>query len=171
VHPCRCNEKADIFSYGVVLWEIITQEPPRRGHLRDLEVCSCTVHTMPPAQSVSCLLLHTLSKFICPQSFCQQFEIMPGYFPCQLACCSFPAAKMQHCEKHESPIWHHHNAWQHSLLAYMKGSLQVPQECPQEVADLVDACLDLCADRRPTADDITDVIYQSAQANSSVLEG
>jgi hypothetical protein len=31
--------------------------------------------------------------------------------------------------------------------------------------------LDLCADRRPTADDITDVIYQSAQASSSVLEG
>jgi len=111
-----------------------------------------------------------LSKVICPQSFCQQFEIMPGYFPCQLACCCFPAAKMQHCEEHESPIWHHHNAWQHSLV-YMKGSLQVPQECPQEVADLVDACLDLCADRRPTADDITDVIYQSAQANSSVLEG
>ncbi|KAL0053929.1 hypothetical protein WJX82_001314 [Trebouxia sp. C0006] len=77
----RCNEKADIFSYGVVLWEIITQEPPRRGHLRDLKV---------------------------------------------------------------------------------------PQECPQEVADLVDACLDQCADSRPTADDIIRVVEQSAQLNSSV---
>ena len=55
-------------------------------------------------------------------------------------------------------------------LLHMKWSLQVPQECPQEVADLVDACLDLCADRRPTADDIVEVIYQSAQANTSVLE-
>lgn len=79
----RCNEKADIFSYGVLLWEIITQEAPRRGHLLDFKV---------------------------------------------------------------------------------------PQECLQEVADLVDACLDLCADRRPTAGDIVEVIYQSAQANTSVLE-
>jgi len=36
---CRCNEKADIFSYGVVLWEIITQETPQRGTLRDIRVC------------------------------------------------------------------------------------------------------------------------------------
>ncbi len=50
VHPCRCNEKADLFSYGVLLWEMITQEPPRRGHLRDLKVRSCTKHTMCPAQ-------------------------------------------------------------------------------------------------------------------------
>ena len=36
---CRCNEKADIFSYGIVLWEIITQETPQRGTLRDIQVC------------------------------------------------------------------------------------------------------------------------------------
>ena len=36
---CRCNEKADIFSYGIVLWEIITQETPQRGTLRDIHVC------------------------------------------------------------------------------------------------------------------------------------
>jgi len=34
----RCNEKADIFSYGIVLWEIITQETPQRGTLRDIKV-------------------------------------------------------------------------------------------------------------------------------------
>lgn len=32
----RVNEKADCFSYGVVLWEIATQERPLRGQLRDL---------------------------------------------------------------------------------------------------------------------------------------
>ena len=37
---CRCDEKADIFSYGVVLWELITQEHARRGQLRDLKVMS-----------------------------------------------------------------------------------------------------------------------------------
>ena len=35
---CRCNEKADIYSYGVLLWELIMQEPPRRGDMRDTEV-------------------------------------------------------------------------------------------------------------------------------------
>ncbi len=37
-HTCRCDEKADIFSYGVVLWELITQQHPRRGCLRDFQV-------------------------------------------------------------------------------------------------------------------------------------
>lgn len=37
---CRCDEKADIFSYGIVLWEIITQEAPLRGYLRDIKVRS-----------------------------------------------------------------------------------------------------------------------------------
>lgn len=37
-NTCRCDEKADIFSYGVVLWELITQQHPRRGCLRDPQV-------------------------------------------------------------------------------------------------------------------------------------
>lgn len=34
----KCTEKADIFSYGIVLWEIIAGERPVRGQLRDVEV-------------------------------------------------------------------------------------------------------------------------------------
>ena len=30
---CRSNEKADIYSYGVLLWELIKQESPVRGHM------------------------------------------------------------------------------------------------------------------------------------------
>ncbi len=71
VHPCRCNEKADIFSYGVVLWEIITQEPPRRGHLRDLKVRSCSQHTMCPAQKIvllagCCCCTHYATRLMQP---------------------------------------------------------------------------------------------------------
>ncbi|KAL0046841.1 hypothetical protein WJX82_011234 [Trebouxia sp. C0006] len=33
-----CSEKADIFSYGVILWEVVTHEQPTRGGLRD-SVC------------------------------------------------------------------------------------------------------------------------------------
>lgn len=41
----RCNEKADIFSYGIVLWEIITQETPQRGTLRDIQVQQCNKYS------------------------------------------------------------------------------------------------------------------------------
>ncbi|KAL3138988.1 hypothetical protein ABBQ32_005793 [Trebouxia sp. C0010 RCD-2024] len=34
----RSNHRADIFSFGVLLWELITQETPQRGNLRDLQV-------------------------------------------------------------------------------------------------------------------------------------
>ena len=32
----KCSEKADMFSFGVVLWEIITRLRPMRGQMRDL---------------------------------------------------------------------------------------------------------------------------------------
>lgn len=34
----RCDERADIFSFGVVVWELITQKHARRGQLREFKV-------------------------------------------------------------------------------------------------------------------------------------
>lgn len=36
VNGDKCNEKADIWSFGVLLHELITTEIPRRGKLREL---------------------------------------------------------------------------------------------------------------------------------------
>ncbi|KAL3148304.1 hypothetical protein ABBQ38_013768 [Trebouxia sp. C0009 RCD-2024] len=33
-----CNEKVDLYSFGVILWELITTEVPRRGRLRAIKV-------------------------------------------------------------------------------------------------------------------------------------
>lgn len=33
----RCTEKADIFSFGVVLYEILTAEQPIRGRLKPVQ--------------------------------------------------------------------------------------------------------------------------------------
>ncbi|DBB12705.1 TPA: hypothetical protein ACH3X3_005482 [Trebouxia sp. C0006] len=75
----RCDERADIFSFGVVVWELITQKHARRGQLREFKV---------------------------------------------------------------------------------------PEECPQAVSDMVCACLDQQAAKRPTAQHIFQVIQTSIQDTS-----
>lgn len=30
--------QADVFSYGVLLWELVTKEVPQRGHMRNVDV-------------------------------------------------------------------------------------------------------------------------------------
>ena len=51
-----CSGKADIFSYGVILWEIVTHEQPTRGGLRD---CRCPQEC--PAE-IDCLINQCLHE-------------------------------------------------------------------------------------------------------------
>jgi len=47
----RCSEKVDVFSYGVVLWELCTGESPVRGRLRPVRCGSFEgSHLMPYPQ-------------------------------------------------------------------------------------------------------------------------
>eukprot|EP00891_Asterochloris_glomerata_P007932 jgi/Astpho2/7932/Aster-06406 len=36
-----CNEKVDIYAAGIVMWEIVTREMPKRGHMRALTTDDC----------------------------------------------------------------------------------------------------------------------------------
>lgn len=43
--------QADIYSLGVLLWEIVTAEIPERGRMRPVQVSNLTCATLPPMQS------------------------------------------------------------------------------------------------------------------------
>ena len=54
----KCNEVADIFSFGVLLWELVTGEIPRRGKLRELRcaaACPPIAHIGPCGALLFCL--------------------------------------------------------------------------------------------------------------------
>jgi hypothetical protein len=42
----RCTEKVDMFSYGVILWELITGEAPARGRLRSVKCVRLPVRAL-----------------------------------------------------------------------------------------------------------------------------
>lgn len=67
----RCSDKVDIYSFGVVLWELATCERPQRGQLRD----------------VRCLLLpasnfsrnpHICNPYICTPADCTSVTCTPA---------------------------------------------------------------------------------------------
>lgn len=43
----RCSDKVDMFSFGVVLWELATCERPQRGQLRDVRYATCFLALLP----------------------------------------------------------------------------------------------------------------------------
>ncbi|BDA46937.1 probable mitogen-activated protein kinase kinase kinase 20 at C-terminar half [Coccomyxa sp. Obi] len=83
----RCNEKADIFSLGVVLWNICTQEVPLRGHLRRLQVpeeCPASIAELiddclerppedrPSAREAFEVIKKSMSPALCKAACCQK---------------------------------------------------------------------------------------------------
>lgn len=47
--PCTWRLQVDIYSFGVVLWEIVTQDRGRRGQLRQTKVpdeCPAEIETL-----------------------------------------------------------------------------------------------------------------------------
>lgn len=46
----RCSDKVDMYSFGVVLWELATCERPQRGQLRDVR-CAAFPAPAVPARS------------------------------------------------------------------------------------------------------------------------
>ena len=62
----KCNEVADIFSFGVLLWELVTGENPRRGKLRDLRCVTLFYHTFTSLASSSVRFSHIQGRQVRP---------------------------------------------------------------------------------------------------------
>ena len=102
----RCTEKADIYSYGIVLWEICSGLAPERGRLRDLRqarrccrcycrpmlplpppaaaaapCCHCRLVLLPNRLPVLLSLLVGPTRLLLPHLSCTR-PITPPDFPC-----------------------------------------------------------------------------------------
>ena len=51
----KCTAAADVYSLGVVLWELATQERPARGQMRDIE---CAGPLVAAARLADCYMPH-----------------------------------------------------------------------------------------------------------------
>ncbi|CAL8471975.1 g11517 [Coccomyxa elongata] len=95
----ECSEKADIWSMGVVLWEIVTGERPHLRQLRPLRVpeeCPAEIEQainacrqLDPAARPSALDICNVIEQTAPRQSSDSSSLPPGSLPAELSC-SFP---------------------------------------------------------------------------------
>ena len=103
------------------------QEAPRRCHVRDHEAhhVSCLSCFLPLS---SCCCTHHATQLFWLKASVSVHKLFVNSLDarllfCQLACCCYPTAKMKHFVKDETPLWYHHNAWQHRLFDFHESVL------------------------------------------------
>jgi serine/threonine protein kinase len=50
----KCSNKVDIYSFGVILWELVTGESPQRGRMRSIRWGTCSAALRPHARCSGC---------------------------------------------------------------------------------------------------------------------
>ena len=158
---CRSDQSADIFSYGIVVWELITQEPPKRGVLRDFRVstpCWACCH--------NCVRYHCNIAANPTKRTHVRWRHLNDFCMCIIKI-------HQNNSRHLLPahVTIARSSWQvkaHVAVLsnqYFLLGLQIPQECPQAVSDMVVACLSQQPSSRPTAQQIINAIETSMADN------
>ena len=186
---CRSDQRADIFSYGVVAWELITQEHLRqRGVLRDFQVntqwhltsqvCCCTCLTALPTTSQTDEH-HVHDEYHAKQAqYCRRSvqKLYDGYHQNGCIECTRTNMSFKRYTGEGGYVGISAQAFCIPMLCGCKGVwfnqvfvlvLQIPQECPQAVSDMVFACLSGNPGHRPTAQEIIQVIECSMADNSA----
>ena len=157
--------QVDIYSFGVILWEIVTREMPMRGRLRDVTVpdeCPqvCCFHcSMPRRRPVSCgnrLWLGRRARCTqCPSSTLSiRVAAVVSIATALWKASNREAAqeKLQVLVKLMSEfVYHMCRHTQHTGTAEIDSS-SFP--CAQAVSDLIDDCLQQNPQQRPSAEDL-----------------
>ncbi len=186
----RCSEKVDIFSLGVVLWELVTGESPARGRLRPVK---CTpILWLPPARvaPAAARCACTVSVFAivhvleCSVAICQtsvSSEASTGPANCRTPEGQLPPTNPAKNQRSQFPphvqgaggVQRGGGGPQSGMrdVATLALTIQfhsillrrVPGECSEAVADLIAACMEAQPADRPSARDVVDMLSQQAE--------
>ena len=160
----NCSTKADIWSFGVLLHEMVTRELPRRGKLTDI-TCATFPAAIPLPATYACRCLHSyVSGRSCGKAGDRDIDALifgsatiggVKYLPSSLAWLKGAVRKALHAATHEQStltkcVW-----------------CRSPEQCPGYIAALIWQCIQREPKDRPSAKAIVKVLQTATSSEEA----